>query len=129
MASQLLETTNQQLNEFGDRLTAGQMAVITESRDALQKMIADPQQEDDVETLDKLSETLREAKEPLAAAVGSSNKLLLSAAHDAIFAGEKDLRDGSTGASGAAATDLDQLSQRLQELKMLVMTPEESWNK
>ncbi|KAI7384946.1 hypothetical protein KC336_g18090, partial [Hortaea werneckii] len=33
------------------------------------------------------------------------------------------------GASGAAATDLDQLSQRLQELKMLVMTPEESWNK
>ncbi|KAI7394556.1 glycosyltransferase family 34 protein, partial [Hortaea werneckii] len=129
MASQLLETTNQQLNEFGDRLTAGQMAVITESRDALQKMIADPQQEDDVETLDKLSETLREAKEPLAAAVGSSNKLLLSLAHDAIFAGEKDLRDGSTGASGAAATDLDQLSQRLQELKMLVMTPEESWNK
>ncbi|KAI7529187.1 hypothetical protein KC331_g15348, partial [Hortaea werneckii] len=118
-----------QLGEFGDRLTAGQAAIIIESRDALQKLIADPQQEDDIEKLDKLSETLREAKEPLAAAVGRWNKLLLNAAHDAIFAGEKDLKDGSTGVSGAAATDLDQLSQRLQELKMLVMTPEESWNK
>ena len=79
----------------------------------------------------KLSEEttkLEDAARPLTLAVQHSQKVLLKAAHEAIFAGEKDLLDNGY-AGDPSNFDLLAIDNAIQRLKMLVMAPQSEWQK
>jgi len=127
-ATQLLTTTDERLDEYGNRLTEGQLTSINEQREALKKIIEDEKWADNLEKVEEATNKLSEVCTPLRAAIGDSNKLLLKAAHEAIFAGEKDLLEAGFGSS-ADTPDMNNISVRVKELKNLVMSPEEFWSK
>jgi len=63
-------------------------------------------------------------------AVNNSNKILLDAAHEAIFAGERDLHEAGFGKDdGASEPELNAISAAIRYLKDLVMVPQEQWQK
>ncbi|TKA25888.1 hypothetical protein B0A50_05643 [Salinomyces thailandicus] len=127
-ATQLLTTTDQQINEYGDRITPAEASVINENRENLKKLIENENWADNLEKIKQATASLTEANTPLASALGSSNRLLLNSAHEAIFAGEKTLLDNGYG-SGTPSPDLDLINANVKSLKNLVMVPEESWNR
>lgn len=118
----------QQLEEYSDRLTEDQAAAIDEAKGKLQKTIESDRWEYDVTLATDAMQALSEATAPLTLAITSAHKLLLNAAHEAIFAGEKDLLNVDFEA-GTSEPDLQQISETVKNLKSLVMAPEESWNR
>ncbi|KAK4539481.1 hypothetical protein LTR36_010917 [Oleoguttula mirabilis] len=127
-ATTLLGKTDQRLNEYADRLTTEQLVYINQQKEALKKVVEDEKWQEDVSKVTAASKELETASEPLTSAISSAHKLLLNAAHEAIFAGEKDLFDGGFD-SGVSDPDLQKISETVKKLKNLVMSPQDFWDR
>jgi hypothetical protein len=94
-ATQLLDSMQAQLEEYGDRVSVGDKEAIDQQRAAVSRVMGDNELKDNLDRLNEEIGKLEETVKPLARAVKNSHELLLNAAHDAIFAGEKDLLDAN----------------------------------
>ncbi|KAK3681525.1 hypothetical protein LTR37_020868 [Vermiconidia calcicola] len=126
--SKFLTKIDQRLNDYGDRVDEEQKGKIVAARKALQDTFDQEQTRYDVEKLELAMEILSAASVSLDAAVTDANKLLLQSAHEAIFAGEKDLLEGGFS-QGSSSPEMEQVSTAVKNLKTLVMAPEEFWNR
>jgi hypothetical protein len=90
-AMQLLDSMQAQLEEYGDRVSVGDKEAINQQRAAISRVMGDNDLKDNLDRLNEEIGKLEETAKPLARAVKNSHKVLLNAAHDAIFADEKDL--------------------------------------
>lgn len=125
---QMLSTHDMQLGEYGDRLTHGEKEVITKQRKELEEAL---HQDDERFNEAKLRQELakfEQAAEPLTKAVQNGQKVLLNAAHEAIFAGEKDLLDGNF-AGNPSSDEMQAINNSIRRLKQLIMAPQDQWNK
>ena len=127
-ATQLLSLNEAQLEEYGERLSVGDREAINLQRAALGRVMGDQELRDDLARLNEEVGKLEETAKPLALAVKNSHKVLLNAAHDAIFAGEKDLLDANYIAD-PANPDLQAIENAIARLKQLVMAPQSEWKK
>jgi hypothetical protein len=127
-ATGLLDSMGSQLAEYGMRLSIGDREAISQQRAAVSKVMDDQELKDDLDRLNEEVGKLEETAKPLAQAVKNSHKVLLNAAHDAIFAGEKDLLDANYAADPTNA-DLQALENGIARLKGLVMAPQSEWKK
>lgn len=127
-ATQVLSKIGAQLGEFGDRLSDAEKEAINKQRDSMNRVLGDDQYKDDKAKLNEESAKLEQAARPLTVAVKNSQKVLLNSAHEAIFAGEKDLLDYGF-ASEPSNPDLQAIDNAIQRLKMLVMAPQAEWQK
>jgi hypothetical protein len=127
-ASQLLDSMQAQLEEYGDRVSVGDKEAINQQRAAVSKVMGDNELKDNLDRLNEEIGKLEETAKPLARAIKNSHKLLLNAAHDAIFAGEKDLLDANY-ATDPTNSDLQAIENGIAHLKGLVMAPQTEWKK
>ena len=127
-ATKLLSTINTQLEEYADRLSEAEKDAIFQQRDNINRIMGDEQYKDNMAKLDEETTKLEDAARPLTLAVQHSQKVLLKAAHEAIFAGEKDLLDNGYAAD-PSNFDLLAIDNAIQRLKMLVMAPQSEWQK
>lgn len=127
-AVQLITDTEQRLSDYGDRLSDEQRSSINDEKSNLNDFIGDEKWQYDLPKAEELTRKLGEVSQPLTAAIADSNKKLLSAAHEAIFAGEKDLLDNGF-AENVDNAELQRISAMVKTLKNLVMAPEDMWNK
>jgi hypothetical protein len=127
-ATQLLQSVGVQLSEYGDRLSETEKAAIGQQRENMNRMMGDEQYKDNVAKYNEEILKLDEIAAPLTVAVKNSQKVLLKTAHEAIFAGEKDLLDGGYAAE-PSNPDLQAIDNAIQRLKSLVMAPQSEWQK
>ena len=127
-ATKLMTTTDQRLIDYGDRLEDEQKLEISKQRETLKKTLEAEKTKHDVAKLEEGIKDLSEATSPLTSAISNANKLLLQSAHEAIFAGEKDLLEGGFN-EGSTSPELEQISTMIKILKNLVMAPEDFWNR
>jgi hypothetical protein len=128
-AVSMLTKTNQKLDEFHDRLGQEQADAIRSAHEKLRKLMDTPEWDQDLEKVDALMQNLEVQSEPLNAIIANVHKTLLIAAHDAIFAGEKDLLDADFGSRTSFDPTLQRVSDTVKALKNLVMSPQEHWSK
>jgi len=129
-AVELLTQTDQRLDDYGDRLSDEEKEAINAQQTQLKADLDNPKLQEDTSKIEESVTQLNEKMTPLKKAIADANTILLHSAHDAIFAGEKDLLDG--GYDGSAPTndpDLQAISNAVKNLKNLVMSPQEFWNK
>lgn len=124
-AKGLLDRVGQRLEDYGDRLGDDHKGAIEKQRQTLQAMM---EGDNPIEKLEEEADKLEEAAQPLMSAMTEAQKQLLNAAHEAIFAGEKDLLEGRFN-EGHSTYELTMISDRVRILKNLVMLPQEQWNK
>lgn len=127
-AAKLMTTTDQRLNDYGDRLNDEQKAKISQQREELKKILEHEVYREEPAKIEEGMKNLSEAVSSLTSTITEANKLLLQSAHEAIFAGEKDLLDGGFH-QGTTNPELEQISTNVQSLKTLIMAPEDSWNR
>jgi hypothetical protein len=127
-ATQLIQTVGVQLSDYGDRLSETEKAAISEQREKINRIMGDEHYKDNVAKYNKEILKLDEIAAPLTVAVQNSQKILLKTAHEAIFAGEKDLLDGGYAAE-PSNPDLQAIDNAIQRLKTLVMAPQSEWQK
>lgn len=127
-ATQLLDSMQAQLEEYGERLSVGDKEAINQQRAALSRVMGDNELRDNLDRLNEEIGKLEETAKPLARAVKNSHKVLLNAAHDAIFAGEKDLLDANY-VTDPTNPDLQAIENGIARLKGLVMAPQSEWKK
>lgn len=129
-AKELLAKVEQDLRDFGDRLPSSEKEAIETARDELNKAMEDSDAKDPYNTtkLEDATTHLTDVSSPLRDAIEKALKSLLSSAHEAIFAGEKDLLEGGAD-KGIENPELTLLSETVKRLKALVMMPQEEWNR
>jgi hypothetical protein len=127
-ARKLLFTTDQNLNDYGDRLEDDQRLKIGMQRDDLRMVIEQEPTKNNLEKIEERMNGLTDISKPLITVIAQADKQLLQSAHEAIFAGEKDLLDGGFGQS-ASSPEMEEISTQVQNLKALVMAPPEGWNR
>jgi hypothetical protein len=127
-ATQLIQTVGVQLGDYGDRLSETEKAAISEQREKINRIMGDEHYKDNVAKYNEEILKLDEIAAPLTVAVQNSQKILLKTAHEAIFAGEKDLLDGGYAAE-PSNPDLQAIDNAIQRLKTLVMAPQSEWQK
>ena len=127
-ATQLLDSMQAQLEEYGDRVSVGDKEAINQQRAAISRVMGDNDFKDNLDRLNEEIGKLEETAKPLARAVKNSHKVLLNAAHDAIFAGEKDLLDANY-ATDPTNPELQAIENNIARLKGLVMAPQSEWKK
>jgi hypothetical protein len=127
-ATQLIQTVGVQLSDYGDRLSETEKAAISEQREKINRIMGDKHYKDNVAKYNEEILKLDEIAAPLTVAVQNSQKILLKTAHEAIFAGEKDLLDGGYAAE-PSNPDLQAIDNAIQRLKTLVMAPQSEWQK
>ena len=125
-ATALLESMQAQLGEYGARLSIGDREAINQQRAAVGRVMGDQELKDNLDRLNEEIGKLDETARPFAQAVKNSHKVLLNAAHDAIFAGEEDLLDANYAADPSNA-DLQAVENWIERLKGMVMTPQSEW--
>ncbi|KAM0721632.1 hypothetical protein Q7P37_002557 [Cladosporium fusiforme] len=126
--AQLLAATDLQLGEYGDRLANGEKDIISKQRQQLENTMNHDEYGQNMAKLQEEVTKLQNAAQPLTNAVKNGQKVLLNTAHEAIFAGEKDLLDGNY-VSQPADADMQAIDNAIQRLKMLIMAPQDQWNK
>lgn len=128
-AGKLLTQTDQRLNDYSNRLTEPQKAQIKDRKEELKKLVEDDKFGMTAEKLEAGMTSLSEAANALSIVVTDANKMLLQSAHAAIFAAEKDLMDADYAEGTTTSPELEHVSNTVKNLKNLVMTPEEFWNR
>lgn len=127
-ATEILAKTERRLDDYGERLRDEERAAIVQQQSVLKSLINDAKWQDDVAKVQFETRKLAEIAVPLLKAVAAVNQVLLSSAHDAIFAAEKELLDGGFHA-GVTNAELLAVSNAAKRLKNLVMTSEDYWSK
>lgn len=125
---ELMTKVDQSLADYGDRLGEEQRTTIQAQKEVLSKVIESDKSASDTTQMAEEAHKLEEAAQPLASAIANANKVLLNSAHQAIFAGEKDLLESGFN-DGASNAELERISETVKHLKNLVMTPQEHWNR
>ena len=132
---ELITKVEQQLSDYGERLGEEHKEAINNQMETLKEILNNDNHEhhNDTEYLEQENNKLAEQAQPLTSAITDAQKLLLNSAHEAIFAGEKDLLDGSYSSSDSSETalnpELANIALKVQALKDLVMVPQENWNR
>jgi hypothetical protein len=127
-ATKALSALDAQLDEYSDRLSVTEKDAIFQQRDQINRMLGDEKYKDDFAKFTEETTKLEEVTRPLNLAVQNSQKVLLKTAHEAIFAGEKDLLDNEY-ATDPSNFDLLTIDNAIQRLKTLVMAPQSEWQK
>ena len=127
-ATQLMDSLHSQIEEYGERLSGSDKEAINQQRASMNRVLGDQDSKDDLKRLNEEMDKLEETAKPLAQAVKNSHKVLLNTAHDAIFAGEKDLLDANY-ATDPTNSDLQAIENAIARLKGLVMAPQSEWKK
>jgi hypothetical protein len=125
---ELLAKVEETLNAYGDRLGEEQRAAIDAPIEELKSLLDDGERSKNGDLLEEETKKLEEATAPLNAVVADAQKVLLKTAHEAIFAGEKDIF-GESDAGGTPSVGVQSVADHLQALKELVMRPQEQWDR
>lgn len=128
---ELIDKITQKLADYGEGVGAEHHEAIGNQMEVLEEILDNSGDErfSDVELLEHESKKLEEQAQPLMTAITDAQKHLLNSAHEAIFAGEKDLLDGGFNeAGGALKSELANIALKVQSLKDLVMVPQADWN-
>lgn len=127
-ASDLVTQIDLRMVDYGDRLNEEDRAKIVEANEKLRKLKEEEETKDDVEKLEEGIKVLTEAGQSLTAAQSDDDKLLLKSAHEAIFAGEKDLIE-SGFQNGISSPEAEAVSTGIKVLKALIMASQDSWSR
>ncbi|KAM3415052.1 hypothetical protein BST61_g10187 [Cercospora zeina] len=125
---ELLTKVEQRLADYGERLGPDHREAIEKQKEELEALVNDAERSNDMESMEELARELEAATQPLVSAVADAQKVMLDSAHEAIFAGEKDLLEGGFN-NGVADYDLQSISSKVKVLKDLVMVPQDQWNR
>ncbi|KAK4553274.1 hypothetical protein LTR86_009574 [Recurvomyces mirabilis] len=126
-AVEMLAKTEQSLASFGNRLTDAQQTTI---RQAHGNLLGTTNRGDWQDYLDKIVQQmslLEQACQPLKETVDGMHKTLLASAHEAIFAGERDLFEAHW-TEESSDPELRLINNAVQALKKIVMSPQELWD-
>lgn len=127
-AKEILSKVEQDFTDYGDRLSEENKIELEKDRDELRTMLDNEMAPFDPAKMEEAMGKLTEAAKPLTEAIGSAQKMLLTAAHEAIISGERDLLEGGYG-DGVSNPEMVRISESVKSLKELVMTPQEHWNR
>ncbi|KAK5107467.1 hypothetical protein LTR62_001265 [Meristemomyces frigidus] len=135
----LLTTTDHHLNQFGNRLPEDQRTAIQTARESLKNTVDSQTWQDELSNLTEQMKLVESASQPLRKIIEALHKTLLSSAHEAIFAGERDLFEQhfsldsnnannlNDGNANEYDSDLRRISETMKVLKDLVMAPQAGW--
>lgn len=124
----LLANMDLQMGEYGDRLAKGEKDNLSKQRKELEETMNKDEYRENMTKLQEEVSKLEKAAEPLTMAIKNGQKVLLNTAHEAIFAGEKDLLDGGF-ATNPTDIEMQTIENAIQRLKMLIMAPQDKWHK
>ncbi|EME39449.1 glycosyltransferase family 34 protein [Dothistroma septosporum NZE10] len=129
-SKELVTKIDQQLDDYGDRLLVTEKESIITTKEALNRLLEAPNPTNPYDTtlLSEATEKLTSATTPLQTAIEAAHKSLLTSAHEAIFAGEKDLLEGGFSA-GIQNPEMTKINEAVKHLKLLVMMPQEEWSR
>ncbi|KAF7188349.1 Alpha-1,2-galactosyltransferase [Pseudocercospora fuligena] len=100
---ELVTQLEQKLKDYGDRLAANLKEEIEKERGELNSLLDDENRNNDLKLIEEEISKLEEKASPLDSALSEANKSLLKSAHEAIFAGEKDLLESGFHDSGSSS--------------------------
>nr|OQO24019.1 hypothetical protein B0A51_09237 [Rachicladosporium sp. CCFEE 5018] len=127
-ASQAMSKIAEQMQDFGDRLTDEQKSRLETARQELVQVLGDERLSDDMGKLNEKIDAMQLAADPLTDNIKNAQKLLLASAHEAIFAGERDA-PANEATNGQGVLELTAVNNAIQNLKELIMAPQEQWHK
>lgn len=127
-AKEALAKVDQDLVDYGDRMSEEMKMELEKCRDELRTMIDNEMAPGEIDHMEELLRKMVDATAPLTEAITSAQKMLLTSAHEAIISGERDLLQGGFG-EGVSNPEMVQISEAVMNLKELVMTPQEHWNR
>lgn len=127
-ASELVTQIDHRMIDYGDRLRDEDRKKIVEANEKLRKLKEDETDKEDVDKLEEAIKDLTEAATSLTSAESDNDKLLLQSAHEAIFAGEKDLVESGYH-NGISSPEAEAVVTGIKVLKALIMTAQDSWNR
>jgi hypothetical protein len=122
MATRLLTETDRRLESHAVRLTAEQTESIQSAREALKKIIDDERWQERLREVEETLTSLKEVSEPLQTLAEESHKQLLKSAHEAIFAGEKDVYE----AGSVDEPEVNAIYEAVSRLKEIVLSSQEN---
>lgn len=127
-AKETLAKVEQESADYGDRLSDVDRANLVAAKDDLASILNDELAPVDSLRMEEAITRLTGAATPLTEAIAGAQKLLLTAAHEAIISGERDLLMGGFS-NGMSSPEMTHISETIKVLKELVMTPQEHWNR
>lgn len=127
-AKEALAKVDQDLIDYGDRLSEENKVELNRCKDELRTMLDNEMVPMEVDKMVDLLSKLVEATAPLTEAIANAQKMLLTSAHEAIISGERDLLQGGVE-EDVSNPEMVQISEAVRKLKELVMTPQEHWNR
>ncbi|KAK6437911.1 hypothetical protein LTR95_005888 [Oleoguttula sp. CCFEE 5521] len=127
-ASQVMSKIAEQMQDFGDRLTGEQKSRLESTRQELVQVLGDERHSEDIGKLNEKIEAMQSAADPLTDHIKIAQKLLLTSAHEAIFAGERDAL-AYRATNGQGVSEMNAVNNAIQNLKELIMAPQEQWHK
>jgi hypothetical protein len=127
-AQTLTTSVTQQLMDYGDRSSEAQKSTINQASSDLMVLLNDEKTSQDTEKLITQTNLLETAAMPLTSSIQEAQKVLLTTAHESMIAAEKDLSD-NTAAGPLLANEIQTITNTLQNLKDLIMQPQENWHK
>jgi hypothetical protein len=122
-AINLLTETDAKLSIHTMRLTSEQNEAVQKAKEVLKKLVDDEHWQEKLSELEAKTRELMHAAEPLQSVAEQSHKDLLKSAHEAIFAGEKDVFE----AGSVDEPDVNVIHDSVSRLKEIVMSPQEGW--
>lgn len=127
-ATELIVKVDDLLSAFADRLDAKQLESIKKTKADLSNFLGKEDNVDNIGGLNEHKKKLEAVMTPLETVKKESHKVLLTSAHEAIFAGEKDLLESGfyKGVTNPESVEVDAAVKRLKEL---VLIPEETWDR
>lgn len=128
LARELLQKAQKRLDDYGDRLAEAQRTPIIEQIELLTVVFDTESTNGDIKIIEEESGKLEDVMITLNTAIAEAHKVLLTSAHEAILVGEKDLLE-SGFRNGKTDLNLDNLATKVTQLKTLVMTPQEHWDR
>lgn len=127
-ASESLTKIDNLLTEYADRLPAEQLEAIKAKKEEMRNFLGNEEHSENLVKLKELQGQLDDAILPLQSVKTESHKLMLGSAHEAIFAGEKDLLE-SGFYRGVSDPEVVELDAALKHLKDYVLSSEDLWDK
>lgn len=127
-AARLLSNVGTQLEEYNGRLSDAEKEAINKQRDELDRVLIKEEYTHDNAKISEEIGKLGQTAQPLLHALKESQKAWLNTAHEAIFAGEKELLENKS-VNGSSSLEMQTLNTTIQRLKMLITAPQEEWQK
>ncbi|QIW96704.1 hypothetical protein AMS68_002222 [Peltaster fructicola] len=127
-ATELMTEVDGLIGSFGERLSGDQLDSIKKAKSALGDFMGKGENSEDLAGMDVLKSKLEAVSTQLQTAKKESHKVLLASAHEAIFAGEKDLLEFGFY-KGKSNHEADEIDNAVKSLKEMVLSAEDKWDR